>query len=152
MLTFRPAEISDADALLTRGARAADWRECLKSHGVGLGGVLRETVMNSDLAVAAYEDGRIIALFGVGTDGHGRGFIWLVAHDEAEAPALAVPLARVSRRFVEHWLRAYGRLGNVVDPENTVSLRWLDWLGFNIDRESPVRGPLGHELYRFWRE
>ncbi len=152
MLTFKPAAFADADALLGRGVREADWQECLKTTGQGLGAALRFSVAASALAVAACLEGRIIAMFGVGKDPKGQGIIWLVANPEAEASELAVPLARASRRFVDHWARLYGRLGNVVDPEHVVSLRWLAWLGFDIDRENPVRGPLGHELYRFWRE
>ena len=152
MLTFRPAVISDADALLTRGVRQADRRECLKTAGMAVGPALRASVANSDLAVAICLAGRIIALFGVGRDAAGHGLIWLIANDEAEAPELAVPLARTSRRFVNCWLRHFKRLHNVADPEHKTSLRWLAWLGFNIDRANPVRGPLGHELCRFWRE
>ena len=152
MLTFAPAKISDADALLARGVRQADHRECLKAAGMAVGPALRASVANSDLAVAACLEGKVIAMFGVGTDAAGHGMVWLVATDEAETPALAVPLARASRHFVECWQRHFKRLHNVVDPEHVASMRWLTWLGFVIDRENPVRGPLGHELYRFWRE
>lgn len=152
MLTFAPAKISDADALLIQGAREADWRESLKANGGSFGAALRFSVAASALAVAVHFEGRIIALFGVGEGTRGHGMVWLVATDEAERPGLAVPLARASRHFVECWQRHFKRLHNVVDPEHVVSLRWLAWLGFTIDRDNPVRGPLGHELYRFWRE
>lgn len=152
MFTFRRAEYADADALLARGVRQADHRECLKAAGMAVGPALRASVANSDLAVAACLEGKVIAMFGVGTDAAGHGLVWLVATDEAERPGLAVPLARASRRFVDSWQRHFKRLHNVADPEHKTSLRWLAWLGFTIDRDNPVRGPLGHELYRFWRE
>ena len=152
MFTFRRAEYADADALLARGVRQADHRECLKAAGMAVGPALRASVANSDLAVAACLEGKVIAMFGVGTDAAGQGLVWMMAHDEAEAPWLAVPLARASRRFVDSWQRHFKRLHNLADPEHKTSLRWLAWLGFNIDRAKPVRGPLGHELYRFWRD
>lgn len=151
-LTFSPASLADADALLLRGARTADWRECFKANGSGLGGPLRFSVAASAMAVAVHFKRRIIALFGVGEDAAGHGAVWLAAHAEAERPDLAVALARASRRFVDCWQREFKRLHNVADPEHAQSLRWLTWLGFTIDRDNPVRGPLGHELYRFWRE
>ncbi len=147
-----PAVVADADALLARGARAADWRECLKTSGKSLASALRFSVAASDLAVAVRYEGRIIALFGVASAGARHGLVWLVGNDEAENAELAVPLARASRRFVDCWLRTFKCLHNVVDPDNALSLRWLAWLGFGIDRDNPVRGPLGHELYRFWKE
>ena len=151
MLTFNPASVADATALMERGVRQSDWRECLKATGGGMGVALRLAVATSSLAVAARIEGRILALFGVAADPAGQGVVWLTAHAEAEAPGLAVPLARASRHFVDRWLRHFKYLHNVVDPTHNVSLRWLKWLGFYIDRENPVRGPLGHELYRFWR-
>lgn len=151
MLTFSPASFADTTALMERGVRQSDWRECLKATGGGMGTALRLAVATSSLAVAARIEGRILALFGVAADPAGQGVVWLTAHAEAEAPGLAVPLARASRHFVDHCLRHFKYLHNVADPEHKVSLRWLEWLGFYIDRENPVRGPLGHELYRFWR-
>lgn len=156
MLTFTPAGQADAEALLDRGARQADWRECFKTTGGSLGPALRFAVAASDLAVAARLTGRIIILFGVAKDrlappASNSALVWLAAHDEAERPDLAVSLARASRRFADCWQRQFNILHNVADPDNTLALRWLEWLGFVIDRENPVRGPLGHELYRFRR-
>ena len=152
MLAFKPAGYADVAELMERGVRLSDWRECLKATGGGMDMALRLAVGLSALAVAVRLEGRIIALFGVAADAAGHGVVWLAGHDELERPELAVALGRISRRFVACWLREFKRLHNVVDPANKGSQRWLEWLGFTIDRDSPARGPLGHELYRFWRE
>ena len=141
-LTFTPASNTDAAELMERGIRQSDWRECLKVTGGGVGTALRLAMAVSSLAVAMRAEGRIVALLGVAADPAGQGMIWLIAHDEAENPGLAIPLARASRHFVSHWQRRFKRLHNVADPEHAVSLRWLTWLGFYIDRENPVCGPL----------
>ena len=146
-LEFTPASAGDADELLARGVRAADWQECFKTTGHGLGPALRFSVAVSDLAVSARHKGQLVALFGVA-----GGLVWLVGHEDLARDDLAVSIARGSLHFVDAWGREFARLYNVVDPDNALSLRWLAWLGFVIDRERPVRGPLGHELYSFWRE
>ena len=150
-LTFAPAVMADADALLMRGARQADWRECFKATGGSLSPALRFSVARSDLAVAVRSAGKIIVLFGVGADAAGQGAVWLVAHPDAEHPDLIRNLARTARRFVDCWQRQFDVLHNVVDPDNTIALRWISWLGFVIDRDKPVRGPLGHTLLNFRR-
>ena len=159
LLVIRPATALDADALLARGVRAADEAECRKMTGAGVPELLHESVAQSDCAAAVEYEGRIMALFGVASlplcpllAGRRMGLVWLVGHDDFERPELAVALARASRRFMACWLREYALLGNFVDPDNKTSLRWLAWLGFVIDRETPVYGPHGHVLYRFWRE
>ena len=76
---------------------------------------------------------------------------WLLAHADFERRETAICMGRLSRRFIEHWLTVFGRLENYADPEHEKSLQYLRWLGFNFDWEQPVRGPLGHELVRFWR-
>ncbi len=188
MLIFTLATPDDVDALLARGVRASDRRECAKAAWRGLDSALRFSLAASVMAVGVHcldprkaaaltgkppktalfdgeartlrqgrnrelgdNYGRILALFGVAQDPAGHGLIWLAATDEFARPDLAVPLARASRRYVNCWLREFKCLHNVVDPDNAPALRWLEWLGFDIDRKSPVRGPLGHELYRFRR-
>ena len=134
-VAVRYVDPRDADSVAGRAGRAAVSAEPQTMQSKG----------------ADAENGRLIALFGVASDARGHGIVWLAATCEAEAPALAVPLARASRRFVEHWLQHFTCLRNQVDPDNTLSLNWLAWLGFDIDRAHPVRGPLGHELYPFHR-
>lgn len=158
MPIFRPATILDANALLERGVRAADQSECWKMTGATVDELLRESVDKSACVAAAEYNGNVIALFGVAPlllfpllMGKYMGLVWLVGHDDFDRPGLAVPLGRASQLFVDCWQREYELLGNFVDPENKTSLRWLKWLGFNIDARLPLRGPQGHTLYRFWK-
>lgn len=158
MLKFRPATTFDADTLLLRGVRATDQAECWKMAGVTVDELLRESIEKSVCAATVEHDSNPIALFGVAPlpllpllSNKTMGLVWLVAHDDFSRPELAVSLVRASREFIACWLREYELLGNFIDPENAVSLRWLAWLGFTIDAQNPVHGPHGHNLYRFWK-
>ena len=171
-----PATLADADELLRRGLRRSDMRETRKCTDLTPEQSLRLGVRRSEQAFAVRLNDRLLALTGVcgvtlsGDLGVGRqsfskthphpvfrpgvhlGLVWLKAHTDVDLPRYLAPLARLSRRWTAIWQKQYPLLGNVVDPEHRAALRWLEWLGFKIDREHPVTGPLGHELYLFWRK
>jgi hypothetical protein len=81
----------------------------------------------------------------------GAGVPWLLAHADFERRETAVTLMRLSRRFIERWLKVFGSLENVADPEHRVSLKYLTDLGFTFDWGRMVSGPLGHPLVPFRR-
>ncbi len=58
-----------------------------------------------------------------------------------------VPFLRASRRYIDS-LTDY--LENWVDARNTLTIKWLAWLGFTIDEPVPV-GLRGELFHRFWR-
>lgn len=98
-------------------------------------------------------DGNIAAILGVGRLDllSGIGLPWFVGTPEIERPAAAVPMVRLIRRFLLHWLTVFPRLENVADPDHVTALRLLAWVGFTIE-PAQVRGPLGHNLVYFWRQ
>lgn len=149
-----PTTPADVAALLARGLRRADVLESVRVSGLPAGDALRLSVVQSVLAATVWADGQVIAICGVGERGvlSGIGVPWFLAHDDFEHPAIAPVLARVSRRFIECWLRRFTRLENVADPEHDRAMRYLAWLGFSFDRQHLIRGPFGHPLVRFWRQ
>jgi hypothetical protein len=95
-------------------------------------------------AYAGTLDGEVIALFGV-SDARP----WLLGSDDVAG----IPMAflRRSRIVVNTWCERYGRIENRADARNTMSLKWLGWLGFTI--EDPE--PWGYErrpFCLFWKE
>jgi hypothetical protein len=67
-------------------------------------------------------------------------------------------IMRVSREFLRRcpaflrkMQRCFPRLENYIHARNAVSLRWLAWLGFTVDRESVFRFH-DEPFYRFWLE
>lgn len=58
-----------------------------------------------------------------------------------------MPFLRASQRYVDS---LPGYLENYVDARNTLTIKWLKWLGFNIDPPRPL-GIRGELFHRFWR-
>lgn len=68
----------------------------------------------------------------------GDGLVWLIGTDDIEAHTRAFLMA--SRAEVALLLEAYSRLFNLIDADNTVSIRWLKWLGFSFFPAIPLNG------------
>ena len=151
-VTVAPLAEGDAQELLRRGLREADVREAWKTAGMPPDRALAFSLAHSLFAASIRLDGRICALLGVGCADallH-TGIPWMVAHQELETPAIAVPVARIIKRFVTHWLTVFPRLENCADPAHTNALRTLQWAGFTLET-GIAAGPLGHHLVRFWQ-
>ena len=92
-------------------------------------------------AGVVYADGEPAALFGVnpmpGDPDHG--IVWMVATDKFAASGIAG--AVLSRRVILQMRARFAVLSNVVHAEHARAVRWLAWLGFDVDQK-PV-GPGG---------
>lgn len=77
-------------------------------------------------------DGRVVCMFGVGPAAivSTTGVPWLLTTDLVKKHA--GPFLRRNKRVVEEMLAAYPFLRNHVDERNTMAIRWLRWLGFEI--------------------
>jgi hypothetical protein len=153
-ITITPCLPEHCGELLRRGLRPTDAAELWKVRALTPEKALPEAVENSLLALTLLIDGQATALFGVAEKSalSGAGVPWLVAHADFERRETAVPLMRLSRRFIDHWLKTFGRLENVADPEHRVSLKYLTNLGFTLDWGGMIPGPLGHPLIPFRRQ
>jgi hypothetical protein len=100
--------------------------------------VLRHGIEVSDLCCTVYYDGEPICIFGIVGDDFGS--IWLLGTDLIEDHPIA--FLRVSKAIVNHLRKSYSFLGNYVDARNTVHVRWLKWLGFD------VRPPIPHGPFK----
>lgn len=153
----RPYQPGDAEKLLKRGLRKSDRLELWKMTGMDEKTLFKlrlpEIEKRQAMLGTVLWRGNIISLFGVCPADYLNctGTPWLLAHPDFERQELAVPLARVGRRFITHWLKYFEILENICDPENTKAMDFLTWLGFKFDFEQPLRGPMGHTLLKFWR-
>lgn len=151
-ITVLPYAPGDKAELLARGLRAGDILEAWKTTGLRAEDAVRLSLAHSLMSASIRINGRVSALLGVAGCGallH-TGIPWLVAHPDFETPAVAVPMARIMRRFLDHWLTVFSRLENVADPDHANALRVLRWCGFSM-REAETHGPLGHKLVCFWK-
>ncbi len=146
----RPFTPGDDAELLERGLRPCDIREAMKVAGLSPARAVGISIINSDFVDTVRLDGKVAALLGAGGGWGGIGIPWLLAHQDFEHPAAAVPMARLVRRRMDRWVNVYGRLENYADPEHAAALRLLTWMGFRL-MPSKIKGAFGDELVYFWR-
>lgn len=139
VIEIRPATVADAHALVLR---AADRAEVEALTGREPREALVASVERSASAWAGYADGELVCLFGVVpmTLVGVTGVPWLLGADAVTR--YGRPFLRRNRLYVREMLRAFPVLRNVVYARNTVSIRWLAWLGFTLGTPQPmgVRG------------
>jgi len=149
MIEFRDAHIDDATRI---DIRAADCREIWRTYMSDPNLTVALSIGSSGKAYTALLDGEIICIFGVATTSViGRvGAPWLIGSDL---------VAKVPRRFlveskerVQKMKDGYSLLKNYVDVENSVSIKWLKWLGFTIDEEIRTHGLAKKPFRKFTME
>ncbi len=84
------------------------------------------SIAHSERGYTALIDDIPCAVFGVA-----QGVIWLVGTDEITKHP--VTFVRVSKKIFSQLSHGYPVLHNYVHEANTLSLRWLQWLGFHVD-------------------
>jgi len=132
-IDIRPTRILDVPALADR-VRSADRDEIMASHGLSPLAGLMLAVHASEGPRTALVDGEVMAIFGVAPDDAGAQ-PWLIGAEGIEL--FHVPFLRRSRAWVREAKARHGLLKNWVDARNTVSIRWLGWLGFEIGEAQP---------------
>lgn len=127
------ASPEDIEVLLEDGLRDADLRE-LEVNGQTPRFALEFSLKVSTRAYCILVDGRPAAIFGVADDirfpGVSAGVVWLLG--TPRLLTISRQFLRESRDYLNLLSRGYSVLGNVVHRENTVHIRWLEWLGFTI--------------------
>jgi len=151
-VTFRPATPADANALLMRGVRRSDCLEAARLGFPRIADALHDSLVFSEFSAAAYTKNGVACIWGVSRLSllSPVGTIWLVAHDDIEK--YAVRFLKESRAKLALLMEYYPRLENVIDVDNTMTMRWLEWLGFSVDKGRPLKSATGFPFYRFWKE
>ena len=92
----------------------------------------------SDLSVVMEIDGDPLTMLGLvkGTALTGHGVPWLLSSRRALAHRREFLLQ--SPPIIEQMLSVCPRLSNHVHAENRLSVRWLKWLGFTVDKPQPL--------------
>lgn len=145
-----PAEIGHVREILPN-LRKADIVEGEIATGLSAEEALTDSVMLSYEAIAAYADDCLVMLAGVApvslTSSVARP--WMVGTDELSKHAFR--LCKENRCYVKKWLAWFSYLENWVDAENKPALKWLKWLGFELEDPIPW-GNSGHFFIRFHQE
>lgn len=122
---------ADIDELAAMGATP---EQCIR-YGIQL----------STHCVTVFLDGEPAGVVGV-IDYDGYRLPWAVFTTAIERHPLAF------LRGAKAWMKKVeGYLLNYVDARNTVTIRWLRWLGFTLDNEPVAHGINGELFHRFTR-
>ena len=83
-------------------------------------------------AMTGLADDRVVCMFGVGAAAiiSTTGVPWLLTTDLVGKHAR--PFLRRNKKVVEEMNEKYVVLRNYVDARNTMAIRWLRWLGFDV--------------------
>jgi len=136
IMPARPGHIREIAARM----RAADRDEVFAASGRSPHSALCFSYRHSSLAWTAFFDGRPEVMWGVGDINilTGIGAPWLLGTDAVEENFRA--FLRISRDWPAQLLSRYAVIRNFVDARNTVSLRWLEWLGFRLFEPVEING------------
>lgn len=128
--------------------RQQDRDEILASHGYTPINALNEGVEASDFCTAVYINGELIAILGLVITSMitGHGVPWLLGTDGVVTHSREFLLN--SKDVVNELKRKCPNMYNYVHDKNTVSIRWLKWLGFNLEPARPF-GVAGEKFIRF---
>lgn len=136
---------------LAPSLRAIDLRECnaFREQDAEPLDVLRDALSHSEDTYSVIGDeGYCIAIFGVGSIDDDGGCPWLLASDEL-FDKHSKEFVKQCAGFAKRLARNYRWLFNYVAVENTKAIRWLEWLGFIVDRQTPTVFK-GMTFYPFW--
>lgn len=130
--------------------RQADVDEVMACSGSSPYEALSRSVRSSRYAATAVLRGEVACIFGlyVTTFASGVGSPWMLGTDAVSR--YARDFAPASREVIANMQRICPSLANFVYTENKVSIRWLRWLGFTIDRAIPYgdSGQLFHKFHK----
>ena len=117
--------------------RLQDINEIQETCDCSVDAAVAYSIAHSEKGYAAFIDGNLCAVFGVN-----NGFIWLVGTEEINRHP--VSFFSHSRKIFNILKKGYSFLENYVHVSNTLSIRWLNWLGFNV---TPARNGFHHVYY-----
>lgn len=128
--------------------READRVELRDGWNVTPFDALADGIEHSTSAWTGFVDNDPVCMFGVAPVSllGGVGVPWMIGTDAVVRHQ--VRFLRESRPCVDRMRSLYDSLVNYVDDRNTVSHRWLRWLGFTLEDPAPY-GPNGVMFRRF---
>jgi hypothetical protein len=109
---------------------------------------LEASVAGSRDTLTGLADGKVLCIFGVGQL-HALAFVgypWMLG--SVELPKHTAAFIRGSRGWFREITKIYPYLENYVDIRNHRAIRWLKWMGFQVDAPIP-HGPDRMPFHKF---
>jgi hypothetical protein len=128
--------------------RHMDRKEIYYMSAIGPGPAVACTVAHAVAAWAALVDGVPVCIFGItrATRLSDIGVPWLLGTDALDDHGMA--LAVNSRKYFRRMVDCFPKMENHVLAENDRVVRWLRWLGFDMEEPAPY-GAFGQMFIRF---
>lgn len=149
-VTVRPCRTGDVEHV-AENLREADRDEVWASHFLTPLEAVSKSVERSEKVWALTYDDEPVAVFGVVRRSHlsNVGVPWLLGTNKIVEH---IPtFLRLSKVYIPIMAEGYVRLENYVDFRNKLSIRWLQWMGFELGSLVPGL-VLGVKFYRFYME
>lgn len=137
-MTYEVVDATDAHVLeVADNMRQADRDEVYATSHHNAHTALARSVQATPEPKAGLADGRAMCIFGIGVSGllSVRGSPWLLGHEEL--PQHARAFLRMSHDWVKEERVKFDQLVNYVDARNVHSIRWIKFLGFEIEDPKP---------------
>lgn len=143
ILILRPATAADAEYLAPR-LRPDDVREIEAASGRTPLEALKLAVGISDEAYTfrVSPHAAPFCIFGVARDPRQYGSVWFLGTPEVGSHG--IELMREAPFWLERWANKYYHLHNLVDPRNTLAVRWVRKLGFDCEHVTASGRPFIH--------
>lgn len=119
--------------------RPIDQYEC-KAMGLEPSEALQLSYNASVVAMTASIDDKPFCIFGATAASYIKsiGVLWLLSNKQLDDKRVAIQCARMSIRCMRFLLEHFNTLINNVSSDNHQALRWLKWLGAEIDESKPM--------------
>ena len=142
-------EIEEGDiAVLVRNMRKHDVQEVNAATRMGVRNAVETSVNLSTYAKTGLVNDELVCMWGVCPISliSSSGSPWMLGTDLIEKKQRI--FLRRSKPWLEDIKKDYKTLENHVDERNTLSVRWLKWLGFEMNKAEPygVNGELFHKF------
>lgn len=149
-IEIRDVEEGDI-AVLVRNMRDHDIQEVNAATHMGIRNAVKTSVDLSSYSKTGLVNDELVCMWGVCPISllSGSGSPWMLGTD------LIKKKQRIFLRRSKPWLddirKDYRYLENFVDARNTLSIKWLKWLGFEMDEAEPY-GIHGEPFHKFTME
>ncbi len=142
MIRIRTSILPDIPRTVSE-LRTADYEEVM-ALGEDAHDAIYYAYVHGECYTALDNEG-IICMFGVVPEGD-AGRVWLLGTDRVLSNPIA--FCRLSKKWLLRLRPRYRMLFNVADARNDLTIRWLQWLGFEFGNTLTL-GPAGHQFKEF---
>lgn len=141
-----PGKSSDIEGLILRESDIDELKACCSGIPEEQ---LRESWETSEMRYTIWYGDKVAGVFGCAGIAGKFGVPWMLGSDlTSKVKRVFIVDAKV---YVELMLKKYNRLMNFVYSKNKQSIRWLEWIGYTLEKPVPF-GEFGELFHPFHKE